>query len=81
MDSKPNARAGLRNLKLAGIAVAAIVVLIIILQNTQPVETRVLFASITMPRAVLLVVMLLAGFVLGMLTSMRTRASKARITR
>lgn len=73
MDTKPKARNGVRNLKIAAIAIAAIIVLVIVLQNTEPTQTRVLFATITMPRAVLLVVMLLAGFVLGMLTAMRTR--------
>lgn len=62
-----------RNIKIAAIAVAVVVVLILILQNTEDVRTRILFAEITMPRAVLLVVMLAIGFVLGLLTALRTR--------
>lgn len=63
-----------RNVKIAAIAVAVIVVLILILQNTEPVATRILFATIEMPRAVLLVVMLAIGFVLGLLTALRSRS-------
>jgi lipopolysaccharide assembly protein A len=46
-------------------------VLIVILQNTEPVETRVLFLSVTMPRAVLLLVTTVIGFLLGILWSVR----------
>jgi uncharacterized integral membrane protein len=74
METKPTERRGIRNIKIAVIGVAAIIVLIVILQNTEPSQTRVLFATITMPRAVLLVAMLTAGFVLGLVTAMKTRA-------
>lgn len=67
-------RMNARNLKLAGIAAAVIVVLILLFQNRADVDTRILFVTITMPRAVLLVVMLAVGFVLGLLTAMRTRS-------
>ncbi len=62
-----------RNLRIGVIAVSVIVVLIVILQNTDPVQTRILFATVTMPRAVLLVVMLALGFVVGLLTRIRPR--------
>ena len=42
-------------------------VLIIILQNTDPVETKVLWVEITMPRALLLLVTFAVGFGLGYL--------------
>jgi uncharacterized integral membrane protein len=70
MASKMN----LRNAKLVGIALSVIVILILIFQNRASVDTRVLFVTITMPRAVLLVVMLAVGFVLGLLTAIKTRA-------
>ena len=51
------------------IAVAvSLLILIVILQNTQAVETRLLFMKITMPRALLLFITLLVGFVIGIVT-------------
>jgi uncharacterized integral membrane protein len=55
--------------KLVSIAVLIILGVIIILQNTQPVETRILFMTITMPRAILLMGTTLIGFALGVLVS------------
>ena len=54
-------------IKIVVAALAAIVLIVVILQNTQQVETKLLFVTITMPRAVLLFTMLAVGFVLGML--------------
>ncbi len=42
-----------------------------IVQNTEAVETKLLFISISMPRAVLLFGTLLIGFALGVLTAGR----------
>jgi uncharacterized integral membrane protein len=53
---------------VAGIAIGGIVLLIIVLQNTDAVETRLLFVTLTMPRAVLLFSTTAIGFVLGLLT-------------
>jgi putative membrane protein len=55
--------------KLTSIAVLVVLGVIIILQNTQPVETRILFMTITMPRAILLMGTTLIGFALGVLVS------------
>jgi len=55
--------------KLVSIAVLVGLGIIIILQNRQPVETKILFMAITMPRAVLLMVTTLIGFALGVLVS------------
>jgi len=49
--------------------VLALLVVIIIFQNTEPVETRILFATITMPRAVLLLVTTVIGFASGIIVS------------
>lgn len=67
--------------KLVFSSILAIMVLIIVLQNTEPVETKILFFSITMPRAVFLVGTTLTGFALGVLTSFfltRGRREKKR---
>lgn len=50
--------------------VLAVLVVIMVLQNTEAVETQVLFVTVTMPRAVLLLTTALIGFALGILTSL-----------
>ena len=54
--------------KIVIAAIVAILTLIVVLQNTQAVETKILFITVTMPRALLLIVTMLAGFILGILT-------------
>jgi uncharacterized integral membrane protein len=52
--------------------------LIVVLQNTQAVETKILFLTITMPRAALLFGTFLIGFGLGVLAAGRlVRKAKA----
>ena len=55
--------------KMISIATLTILGVIIILQNTEQVETKLLFLSITMPRAILLMGTTLIGFALGILVS------------
>jgi uncharacterized integral membrane protein len=59
-------------------AVLALLIVIIVLQNTEQVETKLLFISVTMPRAALLFGTLVIGFALGALTGGRllSRAKK-----
>lgn len=57
--------------KLVITGILALLVLVVILQNTAAVETKVLFITITMPRAVLLIGTTLVGFLLGMLVALR----------
>jgi uncharacterized integral membrane protein len=61
---------GMKRFKLISIAILTILGIIIILQNTEQVETRLLFLSITMPRAILLMCTTLIGFALGVLVSL-----------
>lgn len=65
--------------KIVVAAVLAILILIVVLQNTEAVETRILFTTITMPRAALLFGTLVVGFVVGILTAGRI-ATKAKST-
>jgi uncharacterized integral membrane protein len=51
--------------------VVAVLAIIVVLQNTEDVSTRILFFSVAMPRAVLLFVTLLVGFILGMVVATR----------
>ena len=63
--------------KVAVIIAAVVTVLIVVFQNTQAVETRLLFLRMTLPHAVLLGGTLIIGFAIGVLTA-RHIASMAR---
>jgi uncharacterized integral membrane protein len=67
----------MKHVKLVGIGLALIIVVVLILQNTQQVETRILFATIEMPRAVLLFITAALGFAAGLLMALR-RPQKPR---
>ena len=78
-SSPPNTVAGTpkkkgidpKAVKNFAIAISLVIVLIVVLQNTQSVETRVLFFSFTMPRALLLAITLVVGIVAGLLMGSR----------
>jgi len=59
----------MKHFKMISIAILTILGVIIIYQNTEPVETKLLFLSITMSRALLLMGTTLIGFALGGLAS------------
>ena len=60
----------LKKIKLyTGLALFAIV-LIVVFQNTQTVETKFLFMTMTMPRAALLGMTMLIGIFIGILISL-----------
>lgn len=63
--------------RLIGMATLALLVIIIVLQNTDSVETKLLFLKLEMPRAALLFGTLIIGFALGILTAGRLVARKA----
>ena len=63
--------------QIAALILAALA-LIIVLQNTQSVETKFLFATVTMPRAALLAVTMLIGIVVGILIALGLSARKPR---
>ena len=58
--------------------IAAILVIVVVLQNTQTVETKLLLVTIAMPRAVLLFVTLLVGFAFGLITATRLSRSTSK---
>ncbi len=47
---------------------------VIFLQNTETVDTRILFFTVSMPRAALLIISLLTGFAAGFATGAFYRA-------
>ena len=55
--------------KLLVAVLAALLLVVVILQNTEPVATRILFMTVTMPRAPLLGLAALIGFTLGLMTA------------
>jgi len=57
-------------LKLFAALVLIVLVLIVVFQNTEPVETRLLFITVTMPRAALLAIAMLIGVAAGILVSL-----------
>lgn len=61
--------------KLISVAVLAVLAVVIVLQNTDAVSTRLLFFTVTMPRAFLLLITGLLGFAAGVLVAL-TRSKK-----
>jgi uncharacterized integral membrane protein len=59
----------MNKLKVVGIAIVALLVVVVVLQNTQAVETKLLFFMVTMPNAALLFGTLVIGFAIGVLTA------------
>ncbi|MDD4071906.1 MAG: LapA family protein [Desulfobacterales bacterium] len=57
----------LTKIKLTGGIVFTLLTIIIVLQNTAAIETRLLFFTVTMPRAVLLLLTFASGVIVGLL--------------
>ncbi len=49
---------------------------IAVLQNTQPVSLQFLFWSVSMPRAILILISALVGLVLGIFFSVRAKKNR-----
>lgn len=60
-----------RLVKVGLVAVLAILMIVLVAQNTDPIETRLAFVTVTMPRAALLLVTLLVGVVFGVAIASR----------
>lgn len=59
----------MNKLKVVAIAVITVVAVVMVLQNTQIVETKLLFLTLTLPNAALLFGTLIMGFAIGVLTA------------
>lgn len=68
----------MRKLKRIAALILVLVAVLVILQNTQPVETYLVFTSVEMPRAVLLLITLGIGFALGLATSGKFRRNSKK---
>jgi len=73
----------MKKAKLIVIVVISILAFIIFLQNTESVETKIIFMKVSMPRAILLISTFLAGFVAGTITTsllLRKSGKKKAVT-
>ena len=61
----------MRRFRLGASALIATLLIILILQNMVTVEVRLLWWTVAMPRAILLVLTAMAGFAVGILVWMR----------
>ncbi len=51
-----------------------VLAVVVIFQNTQEVETKILFVTVKMPRAFLLLLTCAIGFAAGCIATMRTKS-------
>lgn len=66
----------MQNMKTIVLVILAIVAVVLMIQNTEQVETKILFITIAMPRALLLLVTLLIGVVIGILVGRKAAPKK-----
>lgn len=59
----------MKQLRLIVLVVLTVLIVVLALQNTETVDTRLLFATVSMPRAVLIFTSAAIGFLLGVLAS------------
>jgi uncharacterized integral membrane protein len=58
----------MKKVKLVLVILISLFSLVIFLQTTEPVDSKIIFYTFTMPRIALLVLMSLLGFILGAIT-------------
>jgi uncharacterized integral membrane protein len=59
----------MKKAKIVVIILICILALIVSLQNTKAVETKLLFMTISMPRVLLLMLTFIMGFIAGLITA------------
>lgn len=70
----------MKKAKLIAIVVLSVLSIILVLQNTEGIETHILFWTVQMSRALLLALTFILGFVTGILVathSLRKKQAKA----
>jgi uncharacterized integral membrane protein len=69
----------MKKAKIIALIVSLVLILIVFLQNTQVVETKILFTTVTMPRVLLLLLTFIVGIIVGiLLTTNILRKSPAK---
>ena len=66
--------------KLIAAFILVLVGLIVVLQNTQPVETKFLFMAVTMPIAALVALSMIIGMAVGILVALGLSGRKPKKT-
>jgi uncharacterized integral membrane protein len=66
----------MKKIKIAALGFIAIAALIVFFQNTETVTTRFLFATVAMPRALLLILTFAAGVAVGLIVATYMRVKK-----
>lgn len=64
--------------KVGAALVAAVILIILVFQNTGPVETRLLFTTIAMPHAALVALTLLIGIIGGIFIALTLSARRGK---
>jgi uncharacterized integral membrane protein len=59
----------MNKLKVVAIGLIAVLAVIVVFQNTQAVETKLLFVTLTLPNAAMLFGTLVMGFAIGVLAA------------
>lgn len=57
----------MKKAKIIALIVSLVLILIVFPQNTQAVETKILFKTVTMPRVLLLLLTFIVGVIVGIL--------------
>ena len=68
----------MKNAKSLLTATLLLLVIVVVLQNTEAVETKLLFFTVSMPRALLLMITLGVGVVAGLIFGTRLRGSSSK---
>jgi uncharacterized integral membrane protein len=66
----------MKNAKVLFLILAVMLITILVIQNTGEVVTKLLFAEVSMPHAVLLLTVFVLGFAAGAVTTMRVQKRK-----
>jgi uncharacterized integral membrane protein len=70
----------MKKAKLVAIVIVSVVALIVVLQNTEVTQARILFWNLPMSRALLLILTFVLGFAIGILVAsnfLRQKRGKA----
>ena len=69
----------MKKLKLYAALVLTLLAIILFFQNREPVATRLLFVTVVMPRAALLIITMLIGIATGILISLGLSGKRLKI--
>lgn len=69
----------MKKAKIILIIVISLVALIVFLQNTEAVETKFLFTTVTMPRVLLLIATFIMGFIAGLVTASQVLGKRHKL--